>query len=365
MPGLAALALVASVTPPVLPREPGPAPERSTAPPSRLSWTVAPECPDAERFVELLRRFLPTLGPVVVDASLGPTLAHIEVEIVEAEPGLWRATLELRSELGSEARTFEAERCELAAEAAALVISVVLDPVLVVSRTGIPPTTEPDPDPDLPKPNPDLSDPDLPDLSDLPDLPDPEPTLHVVESERGDPPPELALRIGASLRIGGGYGPLRAGSWAIGAQLALIGEGYRVELDGAYHPPLTLSFELGTDPDTPLDGRFDAWRVGLGGCWVPTRGRLEFPQCGLVEGGQVRGEGLAPIPVTTREAQPYLALGLASWLWWAPIARLAIGAGAEGFVPLLARGFSIDGVEAQRTTVVGVRGMAAVEVRLP
>jgi hypothetical protein len=352
--------LLALLGPPALPPEP--TIERV---PLTLDWNAEPGCPSRDELAAMLASLLPSLP--AIPASEGALGRIAATGRVTTRASAWHVELEIASERGIERRGFAAETCMIAAEATALVIAVVIDPVELASRE---PTAEPDPDPD---PDPEIAIEAATIEPTNPKPANPEPRHFTRHPTKGrdetvrvhlDPPdPEPSrpsrARGGVALRGGGGFGPLRAGSGQLELRLAAFGRGWRWEARAAWLPPVQLELDSGQR------ARFDGWLLGTRGCGVPTRDRFEFPLCIGIEAGQLRGEGRTSVPNPVRATQPWLAIELGPALAWTPIPNLAIGLELDAVIPLIAAGFSIDGDPILRTTPIGVRALVGLEVRFP
>src|SRR5690606_16160482 len=101
------------------------------------------------------------------------------------------------------------------------------------------------------------------------------------------------------------------------------------------------------------------------GCGVPRWRQLEFPVCGGVELGLMRGVGRGvadPRPANDL----WLALQLGPGLAWAPTRHLALTAGLDLLVALRRPGFHVAALpELARARPVGVRPMVGLEFRFP
>jgi hypothetical protein len=311
----------------------------------RIYWDGSSECEGERVIVERLAVLSPELS--IADAET-PALVTVHVT-VERRPDLhWSVGLVLDGPQGAERRTFVAESCDIAIDATALVLAVAVDPVAVAARL------EREQEPVAPF----ASEP--PPASEAVTLP----LFTEVEPERDSSPPadtddRWRGRFGIAILGGGGYGPLRAGSATLMGRLAVIGPRWRVDLRGAWLPPLRPA--LGDRGRARVDG----FVLGARGCGVLWAGPIEFPLCAGLEAGAIRARALEPIQNPETATQPYLGLLLGPGLSWAPIDRLALGLEVEALVPLLSGGFALDGQPVLDNLPVGVRALAGVELRLP
>ncbi|EDM77994.1 hypothetical protein PPSIR1_19334 [Plesiocystis pacifica SIR-1] len=343
-----------------------------------VDWPAAPGCPSAEDFELQLRELAPALE--LTDDTTSPLQAQVTLEH-DASPGQaerWRTTLELQTPIGRHREAFEAESCAVAADAAALLIAVLLDPVAVATQlealTARPPTQRPRQRDQSPPPTvePEATTPQSPEATPQPRLRDPLgppdarpfPALNLSESASADAPSTPLPEFGLALLGGGGYGPLRAGAGVIAGAFIVADRGWRWELRGAWLPPVLLDLDQG------WSAHFDGWLVGTRGCGEPRTGpALSFPLCAGIEVGAVRGRPLDTLAGSRDANQPWLAIEAGPGLRWVPgpqsaPARVAIGAEVDAVASLFATGFSLDGSQVRQYAPVGVRALAVVELRL-
>ncbi|MFV8750790.1 hypothetical protein ACNOYE_09590 [Nannocystaceae bacterium ST9] len=349
--------LVALLGPPELPLE-----AKGEPVPLTLDWRADPGCPSRDEVAGMLVAFLP--DHPAIPASEGAPGRLAATARVASQGSAWRVELELAGERGVERRSFAAETCAIAAEATVLVIAVAIDPIAALEHTTRPsepassePNQEPAPEPE--------SEPDSMIESVIEPMIEPgvesdeSIRVHLDSPAASEPARSGRARGGLALRGGGGFGPLRAGSGLVELRVAAFGRAWRWEARAAWLPPVQIDLGEGQR------GRFDGWLLGTRGCGVPSRGKLEFPICAGIEAGQLRGEGRSSVPNPVRVTQPWLAIELGPALAWAPRPNVALGLELDALIPLIAAGFSIDGQPVVRTTPVGVRALAGLEVRFP
>lgn len=353
---LATLLVPVLLGPPVLPEDdPG---ARAPSADVALRGSGPVDCRDLAELRARVAEFAPQLR-LAAEGEAGRVDAQVELR---ALAGSWSVTVSLRSpELPLDQRSFEAESCAVAVEAAALVIAVAIDPVAVAEEVDAGPSrAEPEPEPpaeqELPvEPEP----PAEPVLRPAP-VPDdlglalPETEGVVMSAPASDP--GIAARVGIAALGGGGYGPLSQGAGQLGLGLGLLGERWRAELRGLWFPPVGAAVGSGSV-------RVDGFSVSARGCGVLRGGPLEFPLCGGLGGGLVRGTAVG-LDNASSATQPLLQLELGAGLAWAPVERLAIGVEVEALGQLVAGGFATDGAAVVANIPVGVRGLASVELRL-
>jgi hypothetical protein len=95
-----------------------------------LRWNVARECPDRDAALESIAGFLPGGLP----AAGAPI--EVSVRIARGHDGRYRAEIAPHTDLGAERRRFDGERCDRVAEAAALMIAMLIDPVGATERVA-------------------------------------------------------------------------------------------------------------------------------------------------------------------------------------------------------------------------------------
>ncbi|MEM6295365.1 MAG: hypothetical protein AAGA54_29095, partial [Myxococcota bacterium] len=155
-----------------------------------LDWQAPEGCPDAAAVGQSVE----TLSGVQVVASADEAALRAEAAVSRTEAGFALA-LTLRTNGTTQVRALEATDCAVIARAAALVVTVALDPVEVATRMP-----EPEPEPEL-EPEPAPAPAPAPDLEPEPEPepkaePDPEPAL--VRRRR-----PLELGVGASVGVAG------------------------------------------------------------------------------------------------------------------------------------------------------------------
>ena len=313
-----------------------------------LVWAAPAECPKQDA----LRERVHALSPGLLDAA---NAAGSEVEIeVRADAEGYATRVRVRNEEGETRREFVAHDCEIAMNASALILAVILDPVAVSESLRASelepepePTSEAAPEPPEPEPEPEPAPASEHDAALIVDVPEPARELR-----------PRRLRFGLRTLAGGGYGPLRAGQATIAGWFAVIGPRWRAELGGQWAIPRVIRL-----PDGRGGGSFDAWAVVGRGCFAPRLGRLELPSCAGVELGAVRGRGLADLPVATRASFLWVAIEATQGLWFSPVERVGLGVELQLAVPLNRGAFAIDTTEVQRIGPISARGLAGVELR--
>ncbi len=258
----------------------------------------------------------------------------------------------------SNERSFVAERCEVALDAAAFVLATAIDPdvearfdetavvPVPVPEPGVPaPSQEPIPEPESPEPGPGPPPVSPPPSEPPPAVPRPQPA-----------PWEVGLLADAGVM--GGALPAANAVFELGAAL---GRGrWRTELSAS----VRLPSESRSNAVPGVSGRLGMWAVTARGCGHPRTSRVSFPLCAGFEVGQAFGQGRGfrgasgtRVPWGAAILGPAVRVDIARR--WFVFARGELG------VPLNRAEFVVDGLESLHTigSVFG-RGVAGVEVRL-
>jgi hypothetical protein len=356
---LASIFLLAVAGPPTLP-DPDADLELDTR--LRLRWPTIAGCPSAEEVGVRVTE----LAPQIELGDDGTREAEIGLERVAGSPPRWAVEVRIEAPFGVQRNTFEAESCAVAADAVALLIAVALDPVETVAQLdearraapAEPAPAEPSSDREPSEPiEAETVDPGSASSGDAPRTP----ASTLVATDDAPPAASEVGRLGFGLALlgGGGFGPLRAGSAAIVARFAVFARRWRWQIGGVWLAPVGLDLGQG------WTARFDGWLLGTRACGVlHPADRLELPLCGGVEAGAVRGRPLPTLPTGTDAIQPWLAVELGPALSWSPRPRLALGVELDAVVPLLAAAFTLGGERVRQYSPVGVRALAAIELRL-
>lgn len=322
--------------------------------PIELEWRAPPSCPSEAEVLERMR----AQTPVIVSTTLRVRAT------IEVRDSVATVALVLTNPDGESERSLSATDCAKLTDAIVLVVGVTVEELAII-RASEPesepepelesesePETEPEPQPES-EPVPESE----PESESQPESePAPAVTITAPEPTPRRPRPRFGLRAFG----GGGFGPTRGGHGNVGGALALFGDRWRYSLGASWSTPRTVA------AGAEVRGRFQGWSIATRGCFVPIAAKvIELPLCAGIEAGQVRGRGLAPLPVTRSASLPWIAPNLAQGLWWAPIERLAIGVDLELNVSLTSGRFVVSDIEVERMAAIGLRGLAGIEVRLP
>lgn len=313
-----------------------------------VSFTGPPGCPSA---ADVRARVTGYLGG-------GETLVGVRIDArVEVREGADAAEafaldVTVASASGTTHHSLTAGTCETLADAVALVAAVALDPVEVASaieaaKTSPPPAPEPAAAPEIEaneKPPPEPARPEPGPPRPRQDPPKRRPVLFALR-------PDFALDFGPlpRLGIGGGF------------TTTVLGRGWRAEAGMVALAPRDAASDIVRSATASIG--LIAGRAR--GCGVLGRSLVEFPLCGGVEIGALRGEGAG----TTVNARSRRALWSAAVLGPAiavvPRRFIAIVAGVEAVFPFARPAFDLGDETVHRARVGGVRAGLAVEIRVP
>lgn len=304
-----------------------------------LDWDAPGECPSRDA-VE--GRVEGMLGRRLVMTSEPPVRVVGRVAVSE---GGYRLRLSTETTSGALDREFEGRDCDVLADTAAIVVSATLSP-----DPPPPPRLEPAPEPRAeaePAPSPQT-----------------EPVTPATTAEpepRPATPPEPSRGVGGAVRVAGGVGlgALPGVAPGVDVAAALLRRSLRVELRFAYWFARRAESEARSDAGAELT----LWTLGARGCWAPARGIFEFPLCGGVQAGPLRGDGYGiSLPTTTRLTWVAVTAGAA--LAVSPLRNLAFWLGVDLLVPLTRPRFVVEDLGALHTSSgVGGRAMLGVEGR--
>lgn len=329
-----------------------------------LEWSAPTDCPPATS-VEAGAAAL--LGRPLAE---GPTARRVRARgTIAREPGGFRLDLEVRSDDRVDRRTLRDGRCQVLAEATALILATTVDPTLStgegppplppetsrtwpdepVSSSMLESTTSPGPAPPAaPAP-----------IAPPPAAPDP-----LAAPAPAPPPPRPApdrLRVG--LRLSGVFdqGGLPGPTGGPGLAVGVLRRAWRVELGvGTLAPRVARP-----DPDLAPGARLSLWTASVRACGVAgPRRRLELAACGALEAGALLATGVGIIDARTR-AQPWLAVVVGPELAFVPAPRLALTIGVDAVLPVLRALFTLDGVGTVfHGNPAAFRGIVGVQLRL-
>ncbi|MBZ5710172.1 hypothetical protein [Nannocystis pusilla] len=287
-----------------------------------VRWTAPPECPDR---AALLRGIAERRGQPLV-----PGQARIDARITRAG-SRYVLRLDLQTGARHERRELGADACAPLVDATALRIALAVDAATEAAAEVEEPEAAPvEPSPASEPPEARDSEPSAP-ASEASPVPVPPPLAPPPGSRAEAPvaaPPDRAVSRAAApgglVRVHGGpeYGAVPGLSGALGLALGLLWPRLRVELQGTFVAPRRREL-----PQADLRAWLLAASVQF--CARLGRGALEFPLCGGVEAGGVRG--VARGPAIDRAAfGPWVGGVLSAGVAWRFHPRLALSAALQG-----------------------------------
>lgn len=325
-----------------------------------LRWDGPPQCPDAARGAEELRRFL------------GERVPEVPVRVqLRAGAGGYEGTVAV----GGASRTLQASDCETLGRAAALIVAVSVDPVAAAAvvlaereaEAAELDETEPLAVPELDEPVQGGATP-LATERGTPERPAERSrtgrTRRPVASSADALPRAEPAEIASSHAIGVSGGIGRAIVPALTAAIRLghaFDRGaFRLRTDVTYAPPRVLTYAAAPD----VGGRFQSVAVGVRACFAPGTARVTAPLCAGLEGAAVLGRGVGI--GDARSPVGVWAGGLGSAGVVVRVhPRLALTADAELALGLRRPAFHVGSRETLfRATPAGVRALAGLELRV-
>lgn len=304
---------------------------RANAPePLDLRWEAPAGCPGADEARARVTRFLGRAPGLAGDPRV-----HARVQISERE-GLYVAELDLASDDGSGQRRFEAERCEVVADAAAYMVAAMIDPSVEPPELQSEPTPTRSPAP-------------------------------VASSPASRAEPRAAARPRPRARIGGGLrlapaisaGPLPSIAAGLVGGAALLLPRLRIELLATHW--FARPARVDARPEVGGDVRLTTGAVRV--CPLVLLRPLEIPVCGGFEVGSMHGRGIGLTePATTR--LPWAAFTGGLGLVWMPSRFVGAFLDASLVVPVSRPVFVAEGVgKVFQPAPVAFAGMLGVEAR--
>lgn len=293
-----------------------------------LDWQAPASCPSAGE----------VRASVAELAGRSPDPQEVAVRAVaSSDAGGWQLQLSTRAGRVEQLQTLRADSCEGLADATALIVAVMLDPVGAASRISV---AEPVAERGL--------------------TPAPEPAPAAEES----PPEPEQIRtaptrwsFGLGLGLGGERGAVPRGTG--GARLTLFARRRRFEarVHGSYWIPRATR-----EPGA----RVQLGTAGVAACFVPAVGALQIPVCAGLEGGGLQAQG-DRVPNDQTATLPWLAATVGPSLRWWVRPRFGLFAAAEAFLPLVTPQVTLRSAGGQRVVhqpaVAGFRGFLGISVR--
>lgn len=314
-----------------------------------IRWQAPQECPDA---VAVQAR---------VERLLGKPLAEVEDQaVVEADAvvraraeGGYDVALTTRSRTGERGRSLSSADCEVLADTVALVIAIAIDPrVVPMGDSGQQEALEEQAAAEVQEP-PQEDVPPEPVVSE----PEPAPPSNAPEARPVDPAARPAVRAAVRAAAAAGVGLLPGLAPGVDAAVSLLRGRLRVELGFAWWFERMVAL-VGAEGRAGLR----AWSMDARGCFVPSVSVVEFPLCGGVEAGLMRGRGLG-IDEPARTNIPWVAVDLGPSIVFGPRRFIGLWLGVDLVVPVTRPTFAVDGERTTHrpapvagTAVLGVEG---------
>lgn len=302
------------------------APVEPASPRISVRWSAPVGCPDQSSVVEAVRELS---GAEVVEEGEDLTAT---VEVTTRDAG-YELSLSVVTETATRVRVLEAADCQVLVRAAALVVAVALDPVLVVSRWPAPaPAPVPEPEPaSVPAPAPEPA----------PVVPEPAPAPAPAPPQRRG---ELgALEYGVGLNVGvvgltlPGVGP------SFGVAPFVGFERMHLRLGAQYRAPRRETLPRNTD----AGARFQLAAGGVRLCpnAMPGRDRrVRIPLCAGVDVGAVFADAEGSAVRNGTSARSFWAAATFEAGVSVQVARfVSLTGGFEAGVALSRPRFSLDG----------------------
>ncbi len=277
--------------------------------PVDLRWQAPSQCPDASFVQEQVRS---TVGPRSPEQR-GALRMRAEIEAAE---GRYRLRVWFDDDL--EPRELAHGDCLELARTAAFLAAIAIDPrVSPVDAT--PANATP---PDEPQFDRDRAPEDArPSSGDGATIATPTTSAPPSPNGRSRRAPIAAT---GHVVAGFGLGPSPRITAVVGLGVGLLGRSWRLELEAHEWTPRRLDSRA--NPAVGLVAQL--WSVGVRGCGVLSRGRLDAPLCGLLQSGLVHAEGVGALD-PRRARQPWLGVGAGVGVigWLAP--RLGLGCAVD------------------------------------
>lgn len=346
------------LAPPQLPPDPPsvaepatPEPDRATAGNLEVSWQAPGQCGSAGELASMVERYLANSG------------AHSLNITATAEPRAdqWHLSLSLSRPGQTTVRELDAPNCEMLTKAAALVIAVHVD-VIGTSQGVRELVSAPDDflapdDPPEPEPVQDVAAPLVTDT--VPETVSVR-TRREPGRERRRPPARRPARAGLLRLVAhGGVGERPGFFGGVGVvggyQLRIL----RVEGQLDYAVPRV-------ERQGDRAGSFQSLHGTVRGCWVSGYERWEFPLCGGIRVGGLRGIATAGADNPEPAWRTSVAATADAATIWSPIPDLGIFAGVGALIALRRPAFRIglDGNTLYQAAPLGLQINLGIELKL-
>lgn len=298
-----------------------------------LDWSAPPGCPTA---AEVRAAIDVNLAGDGLDGPWDVVQVHGAIEAVD---DAWVLHVDAVLPAGSVTRDVESHTCAELAEAAGLILAVILDPLRVVATTKREVVVAQDAE-------------QAPKLEATPRIASP--PVSTPRRRRG----AVDLRLGASGELGSLGGRLRAGAW-LGVGVVL--RRFRIDVAGQWWGPRrVLPFEAAPSAGVVVQ----QGGIAVRGCVIPTDGALAFATCLGAEAGVSRGRGTG-LQRATVSHPPWVAVVIGPELSWTSTRRVGLWVAADAMVHVVRPRWTVRdlGVAAQ-TGPVGFRLVLGPTVRL-
>lgn len=301
-----------------------------------LSWDAPSQCPQGQAV------------RAAIDSNLGQeTFASAPSSVVArgtitAEGGQWRLDVEVSWPSGRVRRSVVSRVCAELADAAGLIVAVVLDLLRGLERQ------EPPPSPIRPDLAPQVDEEERPQLSArrLPTAPTARERRVAIEP-----------RVGGVLEIGS-LDVVRGG---VAAGVGFVGSLWRVDIVGHYWAPRAVRRFAGA-PDAGVSVQQGG--AGARACLRPRVGPVELPTCVGFEAGVSRARGIG-LDDPQRSLLPWAAVVVGQELTWVSRRRVGVFIGADAMLHVVRPRFRVSDMgTAARTGWVGARLVAGAVVRM-
>jgi hypothetical protein len=312
-----------------------PAPVESR--PFEISWSAPKSCPPREQAIKAIDTLLGDLEPRETRVRAGVTIkqrrARFELELM------------LTTQSGTGKRSLSGETCNEVVDAAALIVAIAINPK-VLERAAAETSSESQGTADG----------------------TPEEAVTQIEPEPAEEPPptptpERKPRPRVAVHAAGGLGAfvLPGPTAALQLGVGVTGSHWRVDAIGSYWTRQTqVVSEM-------VSGHFQLGYAGVRGCGVPVAGPVEFPICGGLDVGAMRGEGLGEgLRVARAQNAIWLAARAGPSVLWRTTRWLGLMLQADAVFPLLRPVFDTQpsGTEVFRAGPAGLKLLLGVEFRL-
>ena len=233
-------------------------------------------------------------------------------------------------------QVLHADSCESLADATALLVAVLMDPIATagtLSRRPAPLVRPRQPAP----------------VARVERRPAPEPAAA--------PPIKPKWALGVQLGVGGEYQAVPRGTGGARFGFLVHRPGFELRIMGSYWLPRR------TSSDGQPGAVVQLGTAGLSPCWVPTVGRIQLPVCAGLEAGGIRGDGIE-VDRARGPTIAWLAATVGPGIRWWVRPRVALVAGLEGYGALLRPQLTLgdDSRVLHEPSTLGFRGLLGVSI---